>query len=125
ATREVNQMGLTRAAKTARIASGRHRLALEQRRDKEKAVWRVNITCDGSALLVLKEPEEWDPDLGNEGGGEYTLSGQIAVDQPVVLIRRRFMRRVAEGHSMAPQGPTNGLLLWIQQSNVGKGMPPR
>jgi hypothetical protein len=101
----------------------RERLALERQHDTDQAVHRIAITCDEDAMLVLEEPEEWDLGFGNEGGGDFAPSSQLAVNRRVVLFRRRFMRPAAAGQSMAPKGPTDGLLLWIQ--DVGEANSPR
>jgi hypothetical protein len=103
---------------SASIEAGRHRLALEQQQEKD--AWRVTALRDGTGLLTVKEPKGWHPGLGSEGGGQYSVSEQLAADKPAVLYRRRFMRG-ASGGTTTPSGPTDGILLWIEKLGPHKG----
>jgi len=113
ATRGIDNSGLAPVVKSQPLRSGRHRLALEQRRDKD--VWRITVAWDGTGLLVVEEPREWFPEVGSSSQGQSAVSEQLAADQPAVLLRRRFMREVSKGHSTTPSGPTEGILLWIER----------
>ncbi|MFO0892382.1 MAG: hypothetical protein U0790_24985 [Isosphaeraceae bacterium] len=115
ATREIDS-GLASARARAPLPAGRHRIALDQQRDKGMDNWRVTVTLDGTKVLDVIEPKDWDPGRGSSGGGQYAISQQFAADQPLVLFRRRFDRPVGQGpgQSATPQGPCEGILLWIE-----------
>src|SRR5262249_28837444 len=113
ATCDIDSDGIPSEAQSASIGAGRHRLALEQHQAED--AWRIAVAWDGTALLTVKEPEDWDPALGSEGGGQYSVSDQLGVDKPAVLFRRRFMRESSDGLMTTPSGPTDGILLWIEK----------
>jgi hypothetical protein len=121
ATREVDESGLAPVAKSRPIKAGRHRLALEQRRDGD--VWRVTVAWDRTGLLAVEEPKDWDPGVGSSGGGDYSVGEQLAADKPAVLFRRRFTREVSEGQMTTPRGPTEGILLWIERTGGSDAGP--
>ena len=100
ATRGIEQNGLVPAVKSARLGAGRHFLALEQQR--VESGWRVTATWDGTGRLTVEEPAGWDPGSGSSGGGSFSVSTQLAADQPVVLFRRIFSRPVGKGQSRTP-----------------------
>lgn len=113
ATRGVDQTGLAPIVRSGRIGPGRHLLGLEQRREQDG--WRVTATWDGTGRLTAEEPREWDSGRGSMGGGEFSLSTQLAADQPAVLFRRIFTRQDARGQWSIPSGPAEGVLLWIER----------
>jgi hypothetical protein len=114
ATRDIGEMGLAPATRSVPIAAGRHRLALEQHKDKD--VWRLAVTCDDAPALSVEEPKAWNPDRGSSSEGHFDLSEQAPADKPVVLFRRRFMKPDANGSwsTSTSTGPSEGLLLWIE-----------
>lgn len=124
ATRGIGNVGLASVVKSSPVEAGRHRLTLDQRR--HNVLWRVTVTWDGAELLTVEEPKEWDPGSGSMNEAEYSTSQQLAPDKPVVLFRRRFMRRDAKGRtSSLGDEPAEGVLLWIERLNgskAGKGM---
>jgi hypothetical protein len=113
ATHDIDNNGLAPVVKSAAIEAGRHRLALEQQRQKDG--WRVVVAWDGTGLLAVEESKDWDPGLGSSGGGQYPVSEQLAADEPAVLFRRRFTREASNGLMTTPSGPTEGILLWIEK----------
>ncbi len=122
ATRQIDNHGLAPVVKSVPFFAGRHRLALEQR--DLKSGWRVVVTCDGAERIVAEEPKGWDEGSGSTGGGEFSTNAQLPADQPVVLFRRRFSKRVpgqAGSSSQTPNGPTEGLMLWIEPAVGSKG----
>ena len=114
ATREIDQTGFAPVVKSKRIEAGRHGLELKQQ--QTGTGWQVNVIQDGANRLSLEEPKEWDPKSGWSGGGQYSLSTQLPADQPVVLLRRRFMRPVGTSKTQTapPRVPCEGILLWIE-----------
>jgi hypothetical protein len=114
ATHGIDKNGLAPVVKSTPIEAGRHLLALEQQRDND--VWRITALWDGRERIAVEEPKDWDPGTGSVGGGDYSLSEQLPPDQPAVLFRRRFMREVGKGRTTTPNGPTEGLMLWIERT---------
>jgi hypothetical protein len=77
--------------------------------------WRVDAECDGTRLVSATELKEWDPGTGSTGGGQHQVSEQFAAERPVILFHRRFMGpRDDHGRSAMPEGPTAGVMLWIE-----------
>ncbi len=112
ATRGIDQQGLAPVVKSERLGAGKHLIELEQERESDGA--RVIVSWDRVELISIREPKEWDPGSGSAGGGAYSQSTQLAADQPVILFRRRFSLKGSTGQITAPDGPTEGVLLWIE-----------
>ncbi len=125
ATREVDNHGFAPVVKSAAIGAGRHRLALDETEVDPGS--RVVVTSDGAELLAVDEPRGWDDHSGSTGGGEHSISTQFPADGPVVLFRRRFSKKTPEGNggytSSTPNGPTEGILLWIEPEAGPKAGP--
>jgi hypothetical protein len=113
ATREIDKTGLAPVLKSESVMAGKHRLALEQR-DK-KGFWQVMVTWDGAPLMTAEEAKDWYPGTGSEGGGEFSQSTKLPVDEPVIFFRRRFTRLDANRQTITPPGPTEGVLLWLER----------
>jgi hypothetical protein len=113
ATREIDEKELAPEAKSAPIMGGRHQLGLEQHRDKDS--WRVEVKLDGTPLLVVEEPKEWNPGSGSTGGAQFSSTEQLPANKGAVLFRRRFMHQEMSGAMATPKGPTEGILLWIER----------
>ena len=112
ATRGIDEDGLAPVMKSEAIEAGRHAICLEQQNDN--ASWLITANWDGSRLLSVHEPKEWNPGSGSTGGGQYSQCTQLAADQPLILFRRRFSLPSGAGQVTTPSGPTEGILLWIE-----------
>ena len=113
ATRGIAEGVFPSPVASAPLAPGRHVLAVDQFRDGDG--WRVDAECDGTRLVSMTEPKGWDPGSGASGGGSYQVSEQLAPERPVILFHRRFMGpRDDRGRSTVPEGPTAGVMLWIE-----------
>jgi hypothetical protein len=123
ATRGIDSQGTASSVKSEFLTAGRHELALEQRREPD--AWRVVILCDGKELVAVREPAEWNPDSGSEGGTTYSSSDQMPAGGPIFLFRRRFKRNDATGSSRTPSVPTEGILLWLEKTGEPAGTPAR
>jgi hypothetical protein len=121
ATRAIAEDGLAPVVKSVLIASGRHDVRVEQRRDGDG--WHVSVFWDGPELMAVEEPKEWNPGFGSKGGGRYSLSEQFPSDQPAILFRRRFARAPSKGPPIEPVGPADGLLLWVEGTGGRKPGP--
>jgi hypothetical protein len=123
ATRKIANDGLAPVNQSVPIRSGRHQLALLQDHDKEAC--RIQVTNNGEAVLIVQEPKDWDPRFGSQGGGQFSLNEQLPPDKPIVLYRRQFMQRIANGQGAFISGdPTgNGILLWIERVDGSNRKP--
>lgn len=125
ATREIDHNGQPAPRATAPLAEGRCRLELTQ--TDTRAGFEVQVLRDGQELLKVEEEKGWDWGGGSSGGGQYTISEQFAPDKPVVLFRRRFTQPVklpSGGTSLrTPDGPSNGLMLWIEPVTAPQPKP--
>lgn len=118
ATREIDTEGLAPVMRSEAIEAGRHSIYLKQREDG--AGWLVTAGWDGSRLLLVQEPKEWNPGSGSTGGGHHSQCTQSAVDEPLILFRRRFSLPSHTGQVTTPPGPTEGILLWIEPIPVSR-----
>ena len=116
ATREIDEKGLAPVTQSVPIKAGMGHVGLEQKRNQNRD-WLVTITAEGKEILSFEEPADWDAGRGSSGGGLHSESTQLPPDEPIVLFRRRFMVETMPGGGSytTPQGPSNGLLLWIEQ----------
>jgi hypothetical protein len=122
ATRGIADGEFPPAAASAPLAPGRHVVAVDQVQDGEG--WRVDVECDGTRLVSVPEPKGWDPGTGSTGGGLYPASEQFAAERPVILFHRRFMGPSdAQGRSVMPEGPTAGVMLWIEPDAGARPAP--
>ncbi len=120
ATREVGDTGFAPVIKSVPIAPGRHRLALDQR--TQGKVWRAVLTCDGSEQLTIEEPETFTGD-SSTNSNEVSISEQFPPERPVVLSRRQFSDSKSGVGSGAPNGKSDGLMVWIEPDPGAQ--PPR
>jgi hypothetical protein len=117
ATRMIGETGFPPSATYRSIPSGpegsrgRHRIALEE--SKIGDVRRVTVHCDGSNLSV-DEPESWYSGSNRASGDSFEISKQFPANQPVVLLRRWFVRPDARSKTPQPSGPTDGIMIWIE-----------
>jgi hypothetical protein len=122
ATRGIDEGVIPPAAASAPLAPGRHVVAVDQVKDGDG--WRVDVECDGARLVSVAEPKGWDPGVGSAGGGNYPASEQFAADRPVILFHRQFMGpRDDRGRSSVPEGPTAGVMLWIEADDGAAARP--
>jgi hypothetical protein len=127
ATRDVVETGVTPALKSVPLPAGLHEIAIEKTRADDKT-WRVVVTVDGQEALRADEPADWDLGHGSSGGGLHSLSTQQPADAPLILFRRRFSVPQGKFSYSAPQGPCNGILLWIEPKRAASSegeSPPR
>jgi hypothetical protein len=122
ATHGIGQDGLATVTQSAAIAPGRHQLAFEQRRVKD--VYRVIVRRDGTELITREEPSDWDTGSTMTTGDNYSTSRQFPPDGFVVLLRRRFMPRIITNTATAQNiGPTDGVLIWIEETAETSAKP--
>lgn len=123
ATREIDlpKEGLPPAAEFV-LPPGRHQIELKTRR--KQGEWKVIALLDDQPVIEISEPADWDPGHGGGGTGvrcEHPYQPGSAT-QPVVLYDWVF--RADEDRSL-PQGPANGVLLWLQPlTDSEKDSPP-
>jgi hypothetical protein len=121
ATRGVDQKGFAPVVRSAPIAPGRHRLGMVLRRKGEN--WQIPVTSDGSELLTVEETKDWARS-SSMGGGDFSTSTQFPADQPNILYHRRYMLDGPTGiDSTMPEGPTEGLMIWIEPVARANALP--
>jgi hypothetical protein len=119
ASREVGYPGLCAPRKTATIQAGRHRLALDFQRERDR--WPIRLTSDGSELIAFDEVKEWGAS-GSSADHQYgQRSKQEPLDQPLVLYRRQYLDQNNQGGPPETWKSGEGLLLWIER--VGPSNP--
>jgi hypothetical protein len=121
ATRDIAEVGFAPVVKSELLEPGEHKLALDQRLGD--GVWLITVNLNGTRLLSVEEPKEWNSGSGSVGGGHYSQLEELPADKPVILFRRRFTRPDANGQTTTPTGPTEGLMLWIEPVTTGKAKP--
>lgn len=105
ATRSIEKTGIAPISKSASIAPGRHRISLEKRGDGTRVV--ISVGCDASRAIVIEESPGWAKSTHTTSFEHfYRRSEQRPRDRPVVLFRERFLK--------STEGPTAGILLWIE-----------
>ena len=102
ATGGIGEEGLVSTFESQSLAPGRHRLILEQRR--AKGLCRVVARCDGADLITEEKPAGWDSGSSTTTGDDYSVSGQVPPEKPVILLRRRFMHDDSKVGSSTPGG---------------------
>jgi hypothetical protein len=118
ATRQIDDKQLPLLFKSAPIKSGKHRIALEWPLKKD---YRVAVTVDGARTVETIEPTAWYSYSGSGSlSGVSSKSEQRPTSQPLELLRRRFIQLDAKGRISTPDGPTNGLMVWIEKLTAGK-----
>ncbi|WP_165075278.1 hypothetical protein [Paludisphaera rhizosphaerae] len=124
ATRGIERNATPSPKVSTPLEPGVHVVALNQVKDGED--WRVDVLCDGTVATSTAEPKDWYAGTGSSGGSRFSTSRQSAADKPVVLFHRRFMGpRDAKGQSTTPEGPTEGMVLWIEPAfDVPQSGPP-
>jgi hypothetical protein len=122
ATRGIDQRGMTEPRSFAPIAAGRHRLSLDQIPEGDDQ--RLIISCDGARLLDAAETKGW-AGTGWTGGSEFATSAQKPADRPLVLFRRRYHVPRGDNMTAPPDGPSNGLLIWIERTGPLQDVPAR
>lgn len=125
ATREVDRKGLADAAEQTPLPPGEHELELQY--EQVDGEWRIAVLVNGQQRLEDVQPKEWHLGRGSSGGSEFSASEQQSLEQPLVLFRRRFMVPVnaaaPSSGATTPQGPSDGILLWIESDNAKQAAP--
>ncbi len=96
--------------KSLPIASGQHRIAVDQRIEKE--TWKGVVSWDGSKRLTVEEPKEFSGDSSSTSD-EITISEQRSASESLVLSRITFSNSSSKT-PVGPGAPSNGLMIWIE-----------
>ena len=125
ATREVDEEGFPAAVKQTPLGGGEYRIELLQ--SKVEDCRKMTITVDDRRSHRVIEPIEkpgWPPSHGSSSSGLLGNCTQMPSNEPIVLFRRRYMVPTATGGGgRTPQGPSEGLMLWIEpvtEKQVGR-----
>jgi hypothetical protein len=114
ATREVDEKELPEPGGEAEISSGRHTVELLQKKLKDPDGFHLAIQVDGQTVLEAREQADWHPSRGSSDNVGYDQQKQLPVNQPLVIKRRRFMVQQSKTSASTPDGPTAGILIWIE-----------
>jgi hypothetical protein len=114
ATRGIDQGGTAEPRSSAPIAAGRHRLSLDQIQEGDDR--RLIVSCDGAKLLETVEDYDKKSFSGWSSHGEFTISVQRPVAEPLFLFRRQYFVPRTGDSSSATEGPSDGVLLWIERT---------
>lgn len=110
ATRDIGPTGLAPKGKSALIEAGTHHITLERR--ETKTGWRMTVRWDGDGQFSIEEPKDWyTGSASGMVGANYDKSTQLTAKQPVRLRGNRF---IPPGRSTVPDGPVDGLVLWLE-----------
>lgn len=113
ASREIDDKGTPPIMKEVAIPAGRRAVEIRSDRLPDKS-WRTIVLLDGAEVLAVDEPADWNAGRGSSGGGAFSTSTQLPANKTVELFRRRFMVETSPGISNSPNGPANGLMLWLE-----------
>ncbi len=116
ATEAVDEKGFAPIDQEVMLPQGRMQLELTQNRSGSG--WRVTVLQDDREVMAVNKPSEWDAGVGSSGGGLYDRQQEFTVDEQVILMRRRFMVKSGNNNYDTPQGPTAGVLLWIEKHTI-------
>ena len=100
-------------AKEFVLPPGRHEIELKTFRKQGK--WNIIALLDDNPMIEITEPADWDPGHGGAGGASWERPHQPSnMAWPVELYRAVFsVEKPNQGFGL-PDGPSNGVLLWLQ-----------
>ncbi len=126
ATRDVDEEGFPAAVRQTLLDGGEYRIELRQ--SEVEDCWKMTITVDDHPVIELVEKPGWPPSHDWSGASPIGNCTQMPPNEPIVLFRRRYMVPTAAGNStQTPQGPAEGLMLWIEpvtEERVGHAICP-
>ena len=95
------------------LPPGRHQIELRKLRKQGK--WNIIALLDDTPVIEITEPADWNPGHGGAGGGAWERPHQASnIAWPVELYRVVFsVDKPNQGFGL-PEGPSNGVLLWLQ-----------
>jgi hypothetical protein len=104
------------AAHSAPLSKGQH--VIELRSELQQTEWVTQAIVDEQPLIVAREPKDWNAARGSSGGGQFAAQSDLPADQPVVLFSRIFMLPNGPMDSIPATGPSNGIILWIEEART-------
>jgi len=96
----------------APIRPGRHRIELEQGKDRGRPEFTVFV--DDQVAIETAEISFWYPPSGSMGGGNFDTCTQVSPDRPVILFRRQLAQLQEDG-SYSTENAPDGSKLWIER----------
>lgn len=122
ATEEVDEKDFAPIDQQMPLPQGQVRLELVQARTDSG--WQVTVLQDDQVVMAVDKPASWDGGVGSLGGGNFARQEELLADEPVILMRRRFMIPTANNGHTNPTGPAAGVLLWIEKSAAVSAIAP-
>lgn len=105
----------TQPDRTVTLLPGRHTVELQDEATAEK--WSFLVLLDGEMVIEATRPADWNPSRSSTGGSVLRTHIQQSTDEPLELFRRRFHVPQGKSSSTTPDGPANGVHLWIRAVN--------
>ncbi len=113
ATNGIEEEGfLNEGVQTKPIAPGMHLVRLDRLSKNEKG-WLVRVECDGQEAFHLQQPSEWFDEHEMKHDGNQRISEVFPVDQPLELLRRRYVKR-GKNAKDPDIVSKRGILLWVR-----------
>lgn len=111
ATRGVDGPKIVASSQTIPLAEGRQVVGLKE--EEIGKTWRLTATAD-SGRMTMTETSDWKLDGASSGGGAAAVSSQSPPERPIILTYRTYQNRSDSGTYVKPDGPSNGLILWVE-----------
>lgn len=98
------------------LTPGRHAIELTYERGEETA--ELIVLVDGEPQIIVTRPKDWESGKGwsSYSSNSFTVSESYALDEPLMLLSRRFMRDIGNGTSSSPDEPCEGIALWVRRA---------
>ncbi len=102
----------------AMLDPGRHSIELRYARGKEDA--ELMVLVDGEPQITVTRANDWESGKGWSSTNVHTfdVSESFTLDEPLVLLNRRFTRDLGSGGFTTPDEPSEGILLWVQRAEA-------
>ena len=116
ATENILAGGFTEPTESMNLDPGRHKMELiHDYSDEGDSL--VSLLIDDKVAIEISRPPAWDERHGSSGGSANSESQEFSPKLPLVVYRKRFMVSDGNGNASTPQGPANGIQVWIQPAN--------
>jgi hypothetical protein len=84
--------------------------------------WQVEVQVDGQPAIRHREPDDWFASRGWSESGPGEVLQKADPGRAALLMNRQFQvpDPSSPGSTRSPQGPANGILLWIAPAPPAK-----
>ena len=116
ATEDVNRQGTPASFESVNLKPGRRKIELIQEKFDDGRVM-LQMLVDDRTEIEVEKPKGWYQQFGFSGGSRISENAEYDAQDPVILLQMRFMVDTGNGGSKSPQGPANGILVWVEPVN--------